>query len=552
MKGVCSRSCMDFGTPFLFKSTPFINVKGMTSELIIDVQQKEISIALLEDKSLVEYQSESKAASFSVGNIYVAKVKKLMPGLNACFVDVGYERDAFLHYLDLGTQYSSYEKYLKQVQSDRKKLFPFSKATRLPDLKKDGSVQNVLKVGQEVLVQVVKEPISTKGPRLTCDLSFAGRYMVLMPFQEKVSVSTKIKKGEERTRLKQLVQSIKPKNFGVIVRTSAEGKRVAELDSEMKILLKRWEDAITTVQKTTERPKIAFEETSRAVALIRDLFNTTYDGIHVNDETVFNQVKDYVGLIAPDKVDIVKLYKGTVPIFDNFNVTKQVKSAFGKTVNYKRGAYLIIEHTEAMHVVDVNSGNRTKAENGQEQNALEVNLGAADELARQLRLRDMGGIIIVDFIDMHLAEDRQLLYERMCKNMQKDRARHNILPLSKFGLMQITRQRVRPAMDVNVEETCPTCFGKGKIKSSILFTDQLESKIDRMVSKIGIKKFNLHVHPYVAAYINQGIFSMKRKWQMKYGMGINVIPSQKLAFLQYEFYDKKGNFIDMQEEIETK
>ena len=552
MKGVCSRSCMDFGTPFLFKSTPFINVKGMTSELIIDVQPKEISIALLEDKSLVEYQSESKAASFSVGNIYVAKVKKLMPGLNACFVDVGYERDAFLHYLDLGTQYSSYEKYLKQVQSDRKKLFPFSKATRLPDLKKDGSVQNVLKVGQEVLVQVVKEPISTKGPRLTCDLSFAGRYMVLMPFQEKVSVSTKIKKGEERTRLKQLVQSIKPKNFGVIVRTSAEGKRVAELDSEMKILLKRWEDAITTVQKTTERPKIAFEETSRAVALIRDLFNTTYDGIHVNDETVFNQVKDYVGLIAPDKVDIVKLYKGTVPIFDNFNVTKQVKSAFGKTVNYKRGAYLIIEHTEAMHVVDVNSGNRTKAENGQEQNALEVNLGAADELARQLRLRDMGGIIIVDFIDMHLAEDRQMLYERMCKNMQKDRARHNILPLSKFGLMQITRQRVRPAMDVNVEETCPTCFGKGKIKSSILFTDQLESKIDRMVSKIGIKKFNLHVHPYVAAYINQGIFSMKRKWQMKYGMGINVIPSQKLAFLQYEFYDKKGNFIDMQEEIETK
>ena len=524
----------------------------MTSELIIDVQPKEISIALLEDKSLVEYQSESKAASFSVGNIYVAKVKKLMPGLNACFVDVGYERDAFLHYLDLGTQYSSYEKYLKQVQSDRKKLFPISKATRLPDLKKDGSVQNVLKVGQDVLVQVVKEPISTKGPRLTCDLSFAGRYMVLMPFQEKVSVSTKIKKGEERTRLKQLVQSIKPKNFGVIVRTSAEGKRVAELDSEMKILLKRWEDAITTVQKTTERPKIAFEETSRAVALIRDLFNTTYDGIHVNDETVFNQVKDYVGLIAPDKVDIVKLYKGTVPIFDNFNVTKQVKSAFGKTVNYKRGAYLIIEHTEAMHVVDVNSGNRTKAENGQEQNALEVNLGAADELARQLRLRDMGGIIIVDFIDMHLAEDRQMLYERMCKNMQKDRARHNILPLSKFGLMQITRQRVRPAMDVNVEETCPTCFGKGKIKSSILFTDQLESKIDRMVSKIGIKKFNLHVHPYVAAYINQGIFSMKRKWQMKYGMGINVIPSQKLAFLQYEFYDKKGNFIDMQEEIETK
>ena len=524
----------------------------MTSEVIIDVQPKEISIALLEDKSLVEYQNEPRSASFSVGNIYVAKVKKLMPGLNACFVDVGFERDAFLHYLDLGSQYSSYEKYLKQVQSDRKKLYPFSKATRLPDLKKDGSVQNVLKVGQEVLVQIVKEPISTKGPRLTCELSFAGRYMVLMPFYDKVSVSSKIKKGEERTRLKQLIQSITPKNFGVIVRTSAEGKRVAELDAEMKILLKRWEEAIKLVQKTTARPQIIFEETSRAVALLRDLFNPTYDGIHVNDDDIYQQVKDYVGLIAPDKVDIVKKYNGTVPIFDNFNVTKQMKSAFGKTVNYKRGAYLIIEHTEALHVVDVNSGNRTRSENGQEQNALEVNLGAADELARQLRLRDMGGIIVVDFIDMNLAEDRQMLYERMCKNMQKDRARHNILPLSKFGLMQITRQRVRPAMDVNVEETCPTCFGRGKIKSSILFTDQLESKIDQLVNKIGIKKFKLHVHPYVAAYINEGFLSIKRRWQMKYGLGISGISSQKLAFLQYEFYDREGNFIDMKEEIETK
>ena len=524
----------------------------MTSEVIIDVQPKKISIALLEDKSLVEYQDEPRTASFSVGNIYVAKVKKLMPGLNACFVDVGFERDAFLHYLDLGTQFSSYEKYLKQVQSDRKKLFPFNKATRLPDLKKDGSVQNTLKVGQEVLVQIVKEPISTKGPRLTCDLSFAGRYMVLIPFYDKVSVSSKIKKGEERTRLKQLIQSITPKNFGVIVRTSAEGKRVAELDAEMKVLLSRWDEAIKQVQKTTARPQLVFEETSRAVALLRDLFNPSYDGIYVNDDDILKQIKDYVGIIAPDKVGIVKKYTGTVPIFDNFNVTKQIKSSFGKTVNYKRGAYLIIEHTEALHVVDVNSGNRTRSENGQEQHALEVNLGAADELARQLRLRDMGGIIVVDFIDMNLAEDRQMLYERMCKNMQKDRARHNILPLSKFGLMQITRQRVRPAMDVNVEETCPTCFGKGKIKSSILFTDQLESKIDRLVNKIGISKFKLHVHPYVAAYINSGFVSIKRQWQMKYGFGVRIVASEKLAFLQYEFYDREGNFIDMKEEIETK
>ena len=523
----------------------------MTSEVIIDVRQTEISIALLEDKRLVEYQNEPKSASFSVGNIYIAKVKKLMPGLNACFVDVGFERDAFLHYLDLGSQFNSYNKYLKQVQSDRKKLFPFSKATMLPDLKKDGSVQQALTVGQEVLVQIVKEPISTKGPRLTGELSFAGRYLVLMPFGNKVSVSSKIKSGEERARLKQLIHSIKPQNCSVIVRTVAEGKRGAELDSEMKILTKRWEDVISKVQKTQKRPQQVFEETGRAVALLRDLFNPSYENIYVNDEEVFNDVKDYVTLIAPEKANIVKLYTGKVPIFDNFNVTKQIKSSFGKTVNYKHGAYLIIEHTEALHVVDVNSGNRSRSENGQEANALDVNLGAADELARQLRLRDMGGIIVVDFIDMNLAEDRQMLYERMCKNMQKDRARHNILPLSKFGLMQITRQRVRPAMDVNVEETCPTCNGTGKIKSSLLFTDQLERKIDTLVNKIGIKKFTLHVHPYVAAYINQGMMSLKMKWQLKYGFGVKVIASQKLAFLQYEFYDAQKQFIDMKEENET-
>ena len=524
----------------------------MTSEVIIDAQPKEISIALLEDKSLVEYQNEARSASFSVGNIYIAKVKKLMPGLNACFVDVGFERDAFLHYLDLGSQLSSYQKYLKQVISDRKKLYPISKATHQPDLKKDGSVQNTLTVGEEVLVQIVKEPISTKGPRLTCELSFAGRYLVLIPFNDKVSVSSKIKSGEERARLKQLIQSIKPKNFGVIVRTVAEGKRVVELDTELKILLKRWEDAILKVQKTTKRPQLVFEETSRTVALLRDLFNPTYESIFVNDEFIFNEIKDYVGLIAPDKASIVKHYAGAVPIFDNFNVTKQIKASFGKTVNYKHGAYLIIEHTEALHVVDVNSGNRSRSVNGQEANALDVNLGAADELARQLRLRDMGGIIVVDFIDMNLAEDRQQLYERMTKNMEKDRARHNILPLSKFGLMQITRQRVRPVMDVNVDETCPTCFGKGVIKSSILFTDQLESKIDNLVNKIGVKKFALHVHPYVAAFIDKGFISLKRKWQMKYGFGLKIISSQKLAFLQYEFYDNQGNYIDMKEEIETK
>ena len=524
----------------------------MTSELYINVQPQKISIALTEDKRLVEYQEEGQSASFSVGNIYLAKVHKLMPGLNACFVSVGHERDAFLHYLDLGTQFNSYAKYLKQVLNDKKNLYPHAKASILPELEKTGSVQNVLKQGQELLVQIVKEPISTKGPRLTCEITFPGRYLVLVPFDNKVSVSTKIKSSEERARLKQTIQSIKPNNCGVIVRTVAEGKRVAELDAEMKVLASRWEQTLKNAQKAKQLPALIYEETSRTVGMLRDLFNPSYENIYVNDGNVFDEVKNYVSIIAPEKVDVVKHYKGKLPIFDNFDITRQIKSGFGRTVSYKHGAYLIIEHTEALHVVDVNSGNRTRNKDGQEANALDVNLGAADELARQLRLRDMGGIIVVDFIDMKLAEDRQKLYEHMCENMKRDRARHNILPLSKFGLMQITRQRVRPAMDVNVEETCPSCFGTGKIKSSILFTEQLESKIDQLVNKIGIKTFYLYVHPYVAAFINKGLFSLKLKWKLKYGFGVHILSSQKLSFLQYEFYDNKRQYIDMKEEIETK
>ena len=523
----------------------------MTSELVVDVKPQEVSIALTEEGSLVELQKEGNNTAFAVGNMYLGRVRKLMPGLNACFVDVGFEKDAFLHYQDLGPQFNSLNKFLRQTISDKKKTYSITKASIMPDLEKDGTVATTLQQGQEVVVQIVKEPINTKGPRLTSELSFAGRYLVLIPFNDKVNVSSKIKSGAERARLKQLLMSIKPKNFGVIVRTVAEGKRVAELDGELKVLVKRWEDAMARVQKATKLPTLIYEETSRAVGMLRDLFNPSFEHIYVNDEAEFNEIKDYVSIIAPDRAGIVKLYKGELPIFDNFAITKQIKSLFGRTISYKNGAYLIIEHTEALHVVDVNSGNRSKKTN-QEDNALEVNLGAADELARQLRLRDMGGIIVVDFIDMNVAEDRQKLYERMCENMKKDRARHNILPLSKFGLMQITRQRVRPAMDVDTSEECPTCFGTGKIKSSILFTDQLESKIDYIVNKLKIKKFSLHVHPYVAAFINQGLVSLKRRWQMKYGFGMRVIPNQSYAFLQYAFFGKDKQEIDMKEKTDAK
>lgn len=521
----------------------------MKSEVIVDVQPKEISIALLEDQKLVEFQQEGREENFAVGNIYLAKVRKIMPGLNACFVNVGHEKDAFLHYLDLGTHYRALEKFTDILLAG--KHHPqISRIQATPLLEKEGQIQDHLKQGQEILVQIVKEPINTKGPRLTCEISFAGRYLVLIPFADKINVSTKIKNDGERARLKQLMHTIKPKNFSVIIRTVAEGKRIDELEQELKVLLKRWEDTVERARQAQQRPTCVFEETSRTVGMIRDLFNPSYENIIINDEQVYNEVKDYVSLISPESAGIVKKYTGQVPIFDNYSVTKQIKSSLGRTVTYKHGAYMIIEQTEALHVVDINSGNRSKSPDGQEANALDVNLGAADELARQLRLRDMGGIIVVDFIDMALAENRQKLYERMCENMQHDRAKHNILPLSKFGLMQITRQRVRPAMNINVEEECPTCGGTGKIKASLLFVDMIENKIDMMVNRLKIKKFYLHIHPFVEAYINKGFLSRKLLWKLKYGFGVHLIPNQQLSFLEYKFYDKDKQEIDMKEEHE--
>ncbi len=519
----------------------------MKSELVVDVQPNEVSIALLEDSRLVSMQKESRDVAYAVGDIYLAKVKKLMPGLNASFVNVGYEKDAFLHYLDLGTQYSSYASFMTQMMEDKKKIPSLSKMKLLPDISKNGSIADVLQQGQELMVQIVKEPISTKGPRLTTEISFTGRYLVLIPFCDKISISQKIKSTEEKMRLRQLVGSIKPKNFGVIVRTSAENKRVAELNNELKTLLKCWEDAVAKAQKV-EAPALLFEEESRIVGVLRDVFTPSFENIYVNDVEIYNQILNYVNLIAPECKDVVKLYSKDEPIFDHFNITRQIKSSFGKTVSFKQGAYIIIEHTEALHVIDVNSGNRAKAGTDQEANALDVNMRAADEIVRQLRLRDMGGIIVIDFIDMNKSEHRQQLYDHVRELMQNDRARHNILPLSKFGLMQITRQRVRPALDVITAETCPSCYGKGEVQPSLLFTDTLKEKIDYLVNDLKIKNFIMYVHPFVDAYLKKGIFSLYRRWKLAMGGRFKILPDQSLAYLQYKVLDKNKNEIDLKEE----
>lgn len=516
----------------------------MSNELIIETAASEISIALLQDKALVELYKEKSDVKYSVGDIYLGRVRKIMPGLNAAFVDIGYGKDAFLHYLDLGPQFSSLKNYLNLALTRKGRMPSMHRFRKQPDINKDGKISEVLKSGDPVLVQIVKEPISTKGPRLTSEISLAGRNLVLMPFGDKVSVSQKIESNEEKNRLKKLIQSIKPGNYGVIVRTAAEGKKVAELDGELRNLVKKWENAFLQLRNVSP-PKRVISEINRVTAVLRDLLNVSFNSIYVDNAELHKEIKEYIRTIAPEKEKIVKLFKGKLPIFEHYGVNRQIKSLFGRTVSFKNGAYLIIEHTEALHVIDVNSGNRSKIADTQEENALEVNLAAAEAIARQLRLRDMGGIIVIDFIDMVKSEHRHQVFEKMKEAMAEDRTKHNILPLSKFGLMQITRQRVRPVLDIQTTEICPVCQGTGKISSSILFLDQVEQHLQSVLEQTHLKSVKIQLHPYPAAYMNQGFISLRKKWMKKYRCKIKVQPMTALAFLEYKFFDDEGNEIDL-------
>lgn len=523
----------------------------MNSELIINVTPTDVSLALLEEHKLVELHHEQRHLSYSVGNIYLGRIKKVIPGLNAAFVDVGYKKDAFLHYFDLGMTFGATDNLLAAAKK-QKTIPPLTKIKPGIAMPKEGKIEQTLSADRPILVQIAKEPISTKGPRLNAELSLAGRFIVLVPFGDKVSVSQKIRKSAERARLKQLLMSIKPPGFGIIVRTSAENKRASELDEELHRLVSRWDKSIKKIIKA-QAPALIYEETNRALNFLRDTFDPSFSKIVVNDTEFYNEIKEYVSIIAPGREEIVQLYTDQEPIFDVFGVTRQKKSLFGRTVTYKSGAYLVIERTEAMYVVDVNSGNRSKKSSEQEETAFDVNMSAAEELARQLRLRDMGGIIVIDFIDMNDHKHRQALFEHMVKLMEGDKAKHNILPLSKFGVMQITRQRVRPPMDVVTEETCPNCMGTGKMSSaSLLLTDQIEERIDEIVNQHHIHKFTIHLHPYLAAYVKKkgGLIptnSLHTKWKRKYSKGIKVIENQELAFLDYKFYDPENIELDFLE-----
>ena len=520
-----------------------VEVKTVTRDLIINSHASEVDIALLEDNTLVELHREKTNNQFAVGDVYLGRVKKILPGLNAAFVDVGYPKEAFLHYLDLGLQASSLIKYKKMVLANDD--VAMDKFKLEGDLPKNGKISDWLAVGDLLPVQIAKEPIHTKGPRITAEISFAGRYLVLVPFSNRISVSQKIRSSEERNRLRRLMQSIKPANYGVIIRTVAEGKKVAELDADLRSLISKWEQCIKKKKKMTTFGRMVSEMDQTSV-MLRDLLNESFNNIHVNDEKLYEEIQKNIQTFAPQKVDIVQLYKGKEPIFDFFNVTKQIKGFFGKIVTIRNGVYLVIEHTEAMHVIDVNSGHRVNKENSQEDNAFQVNIEAAKEIARQLRLRDMGGIIIVDFIDMHEAKHRKDLFDALVEAMSHDRAKHTILPPTKFGLIQITRQRVRPETEVQVQEKCPVCAGEGKIRPAILFIDEIENHLKYLMVDQNENHLTLQVHPFIYSYLCiDGLFSIRRKWMKKYGKKFKVQSMPEFHTLQYNFQNANGDDIKL-------
>lgn len=514
----------------------------MSNELVVNATASGLFIALLRDKKLVELHQEKGSNQFSVGDIYLGQIRKIMPGLNAAFVNVGYEKDAFLHYLDLGPQIRSLNKFVRFAQQGSIKKGDLKDFKTEKDIVKSGKITQVFQRGNHVLVQVVKEPISTKGPRISSEISLAGRYMVLVPFSNQISVSKKIKSFEERSRLKNLANSIKPQGFGVIIRTVAEGASAADLHKDLLDLTGRWDEITKTLYKANPPVRI-LGEMDKTSSLLRDLLNESFTSIVVNSPSVYEDVKNYVGQISPELEKIVKLHSIKTNIFEHYGVDKQIKLSFGKTVSFQGGSYLIIEHTEALHVIDVNSGSKSDNDNNQEENALKVNLEAASEIARQLRLRDMGGIIVIDFIDQKSAANKRTVYEKLKEEMKSDRARHNILPMSKFGLIQITRQRVRPELNVETQEQCPMCKGTGQAGPSIVITDEIEQKLAYLVKNVNLKNITLVAHPYIAAYVLRGFPSLRTKWFFQYKRWVKVNQDASFHFGEYHFLNAVGEEI---------
>jgi len=494
---------------------------SVAKELLLHTNSKGLEIALLENNILAEFHVEGFAQDdFTAGNIFLGRVKKLNPGLNAAFVDIGSEKDAFIHYSDLSPNFITHKIFVKQVQRDS--YLPLQNFKQESNITKEGKIDAVLTKGDYVLCQIMKESISTKGPRLTCELSIPGRYIVLSPFGQGIGVSKKIVLEEERIRLIDILKKIKPQNFGIIVRTNAENVSEEVLTQDIQKALSVWQSIAAAIVKE-HPPKLLFTEHSKSFTMVRDMLNDTFERVTTDDENLHSELKMYVETHIPAYKDIVSLYRGNnISLFDKYEVHKQLRTSFGKVVNIKQGAYIIIEHTEALHVIDVNSGPKIKSNIDQDANAFTINVEAAHEIARQLRLRDIGGIIVVDFIDMKSQAYKNQLLDIMYEAMRSDKAKHTLLPISKFGLMEITRQRSKAQKEIDVEDKTVEGINPWN------FIEEVQRKLDESKGKEKIM-----LHPIIASYMGAGLWQ-KIKRYVKYKKWIDIVPDGTKNLFEYE------------------
>jgi len=505
----------------------------MKNQIIIHSSGNQTRVALLENRELAQLFIESEENQRTVGDIYLARVHKVMSGIRAAFIDVGMEKDAFLHFSDAGDHLGDYIKMMNGSKSISKEANKdLQKFDKLSNYDKQTLAGKLLQNNQRVLVQIVKEPIGSKGPRVSTDITIAGRFLVLIPMGNYIAISKKINSGRERRRLKKIAGDMLPDGFGVIIRTVAQGQDKESLEDDMRTVLKKWERILNKLENA-KPPTLLYKDLDITESLIRDLFAKQYDRVLIDDYQLYKSIKSYVSQIAPKMLPSVELYKGKDHIFDHVNIAHDVNSIFSPRVRMPSGGYLIFEQTEAMYVVDVNSGPYAAKEK-QEDNSLKTNLEAAREIAKQLRLRDIGGIIVVDFIDLRDDKNRKKIYDELKKEFKKDRAKTNVIGMSDFGLIQITRQRIRPSVVNSVSKVCPTCGGSGSVVSQDTIVTDIESWISKFKYSTEYRAVDIYINPYLRSYLTRGLFSLRFKWMMKYKLRISFVPDETISMNEFK------------------
>jgi ribonuclease G len=543
----------------------------MRKEIIINAAANETRIAITEEGRLAELFVETANKEKMVGDIYLGKVAKVMPGIKAAFIDLGLGQDGFLHFSDIGNRFEEYsamlsedeeeqEERAEQAASEAEAGTAGSSGGRPGEFPGESTVEPVvsppahptshpreharpprkeihLEKGQEVIVQIIKEPVGKKGVRVTSEVSLAGRYLVLLPFDGKVGISKKISSFKEKRRLRRLVQSILPPGFGTIIRTVAEGRDEASLKKDLEDLIATWREIELTV-KAEKAPALLYKDMATTSSVIRDLFSNDVTRIVVDSKKLHKEIRAYVKYTSPQFLDKIELHREREPIFDTFGVEKEIETTLARKVWLKSGGYIILEPTEAMMVIDVNSG-RYAAKKDQEQNSLRTDLEAAREISRQLRLRDVGGIIVCDFIDLDDERNKRKVYEELRKEFRKDRAKITVLPMTEFGLVQITRQRIRQNILHSFTEPCPTCQGTGLVQSKTTTLNQIERWVRRFKAETRETRLTLKVHPELAGLLRAGTMSRLRRIMLKYLVWIRVEEDSSVSLSEFHVISRK-------------